>query len=95
MRFDIEKYTDPEGLKWNKKFSIYDETDSLTLIKEIITQDLKLDTKKFDAKKIKWAISNAKNQCLSPSQLEEKSDNQFDKVIAKVYKIYRISRKAD
>ena len=91
LRFDIEKYTDPEGLKWNKKFSIYDETDSLTLIKEIITQDLKLDTKKFDAKKIKWAISNAKNQCLSPSQLEEKSDNQFDKVIAKVYKIYRIS----
>ena len=24
LRFDIEKYQDPDGLKWNRRFSIYD-----------------------------------------------------------------------
>ena len=27
LRYDIEKYIDPEGLKWTRQFSIYDETD--------------------------------------------------------------------
>ena len=91
LRFDIDKYEDPDGLKWNRQFSIYDETDSQTLIKEIVTQEMSLDPKRYDPKKIKWAISNAKNQCLTPKQLEEKSENNFDKVIADAYKKYRIS----
>ena len=91
LRFDIEKYKDPDGLSWNRKFTIYDETDSQTLIKEITTQEMQLDPKKFNPKKIKWAISNAKNQCLTPKDLEEKSENQFDRVIAEAYKKYRIS----
>ena len=36
LRLDIERYEDPEGLKWKKTFSIYYEKDSQTLIKEII-----------------------------------------------------------
>ena len=36
LRLDIEKYKHPEGLKWKKTFSIYDEKDSEKLIKEII-----------------------------------------------------------
>tara|TARA_Y100000589_G_scaffold331986_1_gene388401 strand:- start:822 stop:3221 length:2400 start_codon:yes stop_codon:yes gene_type:complete len=91
LRFDIDKYKDPEGLKWNKQFSIYDETDSQTLIKEIVSQEMSLDPKRYDPKKIKSSISNAKNQCLTPSQLEEKSDNHFEKIIANVYKKYRVS----
>tara|TARA_Y100000589_G_scaffold16161_1_gene13137 strand:- start:4992 stop:7394 length:2403 start_codon:yes stop_codon:yes gene_type:complete len=91
LRFDIDKYEDPEGLKWNRQFSIYDETDSQTLIKEIVNQEMRLDPKRFDPKKIKWAISNAKNQCLTPNQLEENSENHFDKVIADAYRKYRIS----
>ena len=91
LRFDIEKYKDPEGLTWNRQFSIYDETDSQTLIKEIVTQDMRLDPKKYNPKKIKFAISNAKNQCLTANQLEEKSDNHFDKIIADAYRKYRVS----
>ena len=91
LRFDIEKYQDPEGLKWNRKFSIYDETDSQTLVKEIVTQDMSLDPKKYDPKKIKWAISNSKNQCLTPDQVKEKADNHFDETIADVYRKYRIA----
>ena len=32
LRFDIDKFVDPEGLKWTKQFSIYDETDAQSLI---------------------------------------------------------------
>ncbi len=91
LRYDIEKYVDPEGLKWTRQFSIYDEADSNTLVKEIVSLDMNLDPKRFDPKKIKRAISNAKNQCLTPHELEEKADNHFDKVVANIYKKYRIS----
>ena len=91
LRFDIEKYQDPDGLKWNRRFSIYDETDSKTLIKEIIIQDMCLDTKKYDPKKIKRVISNSKNQCLTPNQIEEKAENHFDQIIADIYRRYRIA----
>ena len=91
LRYDIEKYTDPEGLKWTRQFSIYDETDSQTLVKEIVTQDMNLDPKRFDPKKIKRAISNAKNQCFTSNDLEKKADNHFDKIIADAYKRYRTS----
>tara|TARA_Y100000589_G_scaffold323875_1_gene359097 strand:+ start:3343 stop:5748 length:2406 start_codon:yes stop_codon:yes gene_type:complete len=91
LRFDIDKYKDPDGLAWTRQFSIYDETDSQTLIKEIVTQEMNLDPKKFNPKRIKSAISNAKNQCMTPKDLEEKSDNNFDKIIADAYKRYRIA----
>ncbi len=91
LRYDIEKYQDPEGLSWTRQFSIYDETDSQTLVKEIVSQDMSLDPKRFDPKKIKRAISNAKNQCLTANDLEEKADNHFDKIIADAYKRYRLS----
>ncbi len=91
LRYDIEKYNDPEGLKWTRQFSIYDETDSQTLVKEIISQDMNLDPKRYDPKKIKRLISNAKNQCLTSSDLFAKADNNFDKTVAEAYKRYRIS----
>ncbi len=91
LRYDIEKYNDPEGLKWTRQFSIYDETDSQTLVKEIINQDMNLDPKRYDPKKIKRLISNAKNQCLTSNDLFEKAENNFDKTVAEAYKRYRIS----
>ena len=91
LRYDIEKYNDPEGLKWTRQFSIYDETDSQTLVKEIVSQDMNLDPKRFDPKKIKRAISNAKNQCFTSNELAEKACDHFEKIVAEAYKRYRIS----
>jgi len=91
LRYDIEKYTDPEGLKWTRQFSIDDETDSQTLVKEIISQDMNLDPKSYYPKKIKRLISNSKNQCLTSNDLLEKADNNFDKTVAEAYKRYRVS----
>ena len=61
LRFDIDKFKDPEGLSWTRQFSIYDEADAQNLVKEIVTQDLQLDPKRFEPKKVRWAISTAKN----------------------------------
>ena len=70
LRFDIDKFRDPEGLTWTRQFSIYDEGDTQSLVKEIVTQELGLDPKRFEPKKVRWAISNAKNQGWMPEQLE-------------------------
>tara|TARA_B100000886_G_scaffold226940_1_gene158185 strand:- start:1354 stop:3786 length:2433 start_codon:yes stop_codon:yes gene_type:complete len=93
LRLDIEKYKHPEGLKWKKTFSIYDEKDSEKLIKEIINEDLKITEQikqELDIKprKIKYKISNAKNKCLSSKQLAEKAKNEEEKIIAEIYKKY-------
>ncbi len=89
LRFDIEKYIDKEGLRWNKHFTIYDETDAQSLIKEIVTQDLQLDPKRVEPKKIRWAISNAKNKGILPDTLESKADGKRGRLTAQAYRIYR------
>ncbi len=89
LRFDIDKFRDAEGLSWTRQFSIYDESDSQNLVKEIITQELQLDPKRFEPKKIRWAISHAKNQGLLPHQLEERAEGHREKLIAKTYQLYR------
>jgi len=52
---------------------------------------MNLDPKRYDPKKIKRLISNAKNQCLTSNDLLSKADNNFDKTVAEAYKRYRIS----
>ena len=89
LRFDIDKFKDPEGLCWTKQFSIYDEADAQSLVKEIVTQELQLDPKRVEPKKIRWAISNAKNQGWLPDQLEANSEGQRGKLTADVYRRYR------
>jgi DNA helicase-2/ATP-dependent DNA helicase PcrA len=89
LRFDIDKFRDPEGLTWTRQFSIYDESDAQSLVKEIVTQDLQLDPKRFDPKKVRWAISNAKNQGWLPDQLETQAQGQRDRKVAEAYRLYR------
>lgn len=89
LRFDIDKYKDPEGLSWTRQFSIYDEADSQSLIKEIVTQELGLDPKRFEPKKVRWAIGSAKNQGWMPEDLEEDIGGQRGKMLADVYRRYR------
>ncbi len=89
LRFDIEKFKDSKGLKWTRQFSIYDETDVKNLLKEIITQEMQLDAKRFEPKKIRWAISKAKNEGFLPDALEEQSEGQIAKITAQAYRRYR------
>lgn len=89
LRFDIEKYQDEKGRRWNKNFSIFDESDVQSLIKEIVTKDLNLDSKKFEPKSVRYAISNAKNQGFSPQEFEREQPNYRGRVIADVYNRYQ------
>jgi DNA helicase II / ATP-dependent DNA helicase PcrA len=89
LRFDIDKYKDSEGLSWTRQFSIYDENDAQSLVKEIVTQELGLDPKRFEPKKVRWAISNAKNQGWLPEQMEANADGLRDRKMAEAYRLYR------
>ena len=89
LRFDIDKFRDAEGLSWTRQFSIYDEADAQSLVKEIVTQELQLDPKRFEPKKVRWAISNAKNQGWLPDQFEQQAEGQRGKLTTDVYRRYR------
>lgn len=91
LRFDIEKYQHPEGYRWTRAFSIFDESDAQSLVKSIVTQEMNLDDKKFNPRSVRYAISNAKNQNLSPQEFEKEQPNYRGRVIADVYRRYEKS----
>jgi DNA helicase-2/ATP-dependent DNA helicase PcrA len=89
LRFDIDKYKDPQGLSWTKQFSIYDESDVQNLLKEIVTQEMGLDPKRFEPKKVRWEISTAKNHGLMPEQVEARAQGLRERKVAEAYGRYR------
>jgi DNA helicase II / ATP-dependent DNA helicase PcrA len=89
LRFDIDKYQDERGRKWSKTFSIFDDSDCQGLVKQIVIKQLDLDDKKFEPKSVRYAISNAKNQGLSPDDFSKEQNNYRGRVIADVYKHYQ------
>ncbi|MBW4486813.1 MAG: DNA helicase PcrA [Trichocoleus desertorum ATA4-8-CV12] len=89
LRFDIDKYQDSNGRQWTKNFSIFDESDAQSLVKDIVQNKLNLDDKKFDPRSVRYAISNAKNEGLSPQELEQQQPNFRGRVIANVYSCYQ------
>lgn len=89
LRFDIEKYQDRNGRKWTRTFSIFDESDAQSLVKDIVINQLNLDDKKFDPRSVRYALSNAKNQGWSPQDLEREQPNYRGRVISNVYSLYQ------
>ncbi|MGF1495921.1 MAG: UvrD-helicase domain-containing protein [Elainellaceae cyanobacterium] len=89
LRFDIEKFEDEQGRKWTRNFSIFDESDVQSLIKQIVTVKLNLDDKKFDPRSVRYTISNAKNQGQSADDFEREQPNYRGRVIADVYRHYQ------
>ena len=89
LRLDIEKFKDSQGRQWKRNFSIFDESDVQSLIKDIIVNQLNLDDRKFQPRSVRFAISNAKNQGLSPDEYEESQPNYRGRVIANVYNMYQ------
>ncbi|MBE9193213.1 DNA helicase PcrA [Gloeocapsopsis crepidinum LEGE 06123] len=89
LRFDIEKYQDEQGRRWNRNFSIFDESDAQSLVKQIVIKQLNLDDKKFEPRSVRYAISNAKNQGLTTQEFERQQPNYRGRVIAEVYSQYQ------
>lgn len=61
LRQDIENFSFPSGKTLDKNFTIYDEQDSVAVIKAAVKK-LNLDDKIYAPKLIKSIISNAKNK---------------------------------
>lgn len=61
LRQDIENFSFPSGKTLDKNFTIYDEQDSMAVIKAAVKK-LNLDDKIYAPKLIKSIISNAKNK---------------------------------
>ena len=89
LRYDIEKYQSSDGSTWTRSFSIFDESDAQSLVKDIVVGKMNLDDRKFNPRSVRYAISNAKNQGLDPNQYEEENPNFKGRNIAEVYRYYQ------
>lgn len=89
LRIEIEKYQDEKGRKWQRNFSIFDESDVQSLIKDIVVNQLNLDDRKFQPRSVRFAISNAKNQGWTPQELEANQQDFRGRVVAQVYSKYQ------
>ncbi len=89
LRFDINKYQDEQGRTWKRNFSIFDESDVQSIIKNIVTKQLNLDDKKFDPRKIRYRISNAKNMGFTPQDYQKENQGYQGRVIAEIYNEYQ------
>ena len=77
-----------EILGFTKNFTIYDDSDTKSLIKDVMFQ-LDVDPKRYDPKRIRGMISTAKNDLIGPLQYEDEASDPPTRVAAKVYKMYQ------
>lgn len=87
LRQDIENYSFQSGKKLDKNFTIYDETDSLAIIKQAIKK-INLDDKIYQPKLIKAVISNAKNKMQDAYTFATFARDFKSQNIAKVFEFY-------
>ena len=70
-----------------RHFTILDESDSLTLIKEAI-REIGLDPKQYDPKRIGNIISREKGKFTHLADYEERAQGLMDKIVAQVWDLY-------
>jgi DNA helicase-2/ATP-dependent DNA helicase PcrA len=68
-------------------FTILDEGDATTLIKNIL-KDLGIDPKMYDPKKIKGIISREKGKFVHLSDYAERASDHLGKIVAQVWNLY-------
>lgn len=78
---------DAERLGFPTSFTIYDTSDSLSLVKRIL-KDFELDDKRYPPRMLLGEISRAKDAQLSPEQLYAKAKAMGDIRKAKIAEIY-------
>lgn len=71
-----------------RNFSIYDDSDQLTLIKEVFKL-LQMDDKATSPKAIQAAINRLKCDAIEPHELEVEPHDVFQRNLEKVYKLYQ------
>lgn len=84
LRYEAEK------LGYTKGFTIYDQDDSLSLIKSVI-KELNFSEDSINPSVAQAKISNIKNALISPELFLTLAENQFDVKIGQIYKSYQSS----
>src|SRR5918992_1399655 len=79
--------SDAERLGYTRGFTIYDEQDSLRLVKACI-DEVGVDPKRFAPRGIRRQISDAKNQLLDAEAYRLKVSTFFEQTAADVYDLY-------
>ncbi|MDO4963125.1 MAG: UvrD-helicase domain-containing protein [bacterium] len=82
----IKNNYDLLGFKSN--FTIIDSDDSLSTIKKIL-KDMNLDPKYYNPKTIRNKISSAKNELVTPDELDKFTNSEIDDITVKVYRKYQ------
>jgi DNA helicase II / ATP-dependent DNA helicase PcrA len=78
---------DAERLGYSKGFTIYDQGDSLRMIKRCLTE-LGVDPKRYPPRAVQNKISGAKNQLIDPSGYSEAMVGGFEEVVAEAFPLY-------
>ena len=82
----IKKYY--EYVNLNRNFTIIDSDDALSLIKKLV-KDAGYDPKHYNPKTIRNKISSAKNELMSPDELDKFTCNELDSVVVSIYRKYQ------
>jgi DNA helicase-2/ATP-dependent DNA helicase PcrA len=78
---------DAERLGYSRSFTIYDESDSLRMLKRCM-EELHVDPKRYPPRSIRSQISGAKNQLVDAAAYTEAQGSVFEEVVAKAYALY-------
>jgi DNA helicase-2/ATP-dependent DNA helicase PcrA len=79
--------TDAARLGYKRSFTIYDESDSLRMIKRCV-EEAGVDPKRFPPRAIRAAISGAKSQLVDAEAYSEANGSFFEENVADVYRLY-------
>lgn len=88
LRQYIEDYKTPEGWTWSKNFVIYDEADSLSILKGELKK-LDFDEKVFPPKEMRSAISSLKNDGYTYTLYASEARAYRERKIAEIFEKYQ------
>jgi DNA helicase-2/ATP-dependent DNA helicase PcrA len=78
---------DAERLGYSRSFTIYDESDSLRMLKRCMAE-LHIDPKRYPPRAIRSQISGAKNQLVDADAYAQMQGSVFEETAAGVYALY-------
>ena len=77
-----------ERLGYTKSFTIYDEADSLRMLKRCLVE-LEVDTKRYPPRAVRARVSDAKNALIDAEGYQEQaSGGPFEELVAQAYRLY-------
>ncbi|HLR15240.1 MAG TPA: DNA helicase PcrA [Bacillota bacterium] len=82
LRRDIDR------IGYDRNFTILDTSDQLTVIRQVL-KNLNIDPKQFDPRAMLGAISNAKNELITPEAYRKNQKTYYEKQISEVYEAYQ------